>query len=258
LDEHRAVVPTADAVAPGHPAILVEDVSIDFGGRRHGGWRPRRLHRRPERAASPVIDGVSLRVDVGESLGLIGRNGSGKSTLLRAMAGLLPVRSGRIVARSAPVLLGVSATLQPKLTARDNIYLAATAQGLRRQQVDALVDDIAEFAGVLPALDKRLETYSSGMAARLRFSISTSIRPDLLFIDEALNVGDEEFKMRSRARMEQLLDAAGAIVFVSHSMRSVVDLCPRVVWIDDGKVRMDGPAKDVVNAYVACVRFPPG
>lgn len=185
----------------------------------------------------------------GEAIGLIGRNGSGKSTLMQAMAGLLPVTQGAVYASSQPALLGVGAALQPNNSGRRNILLGGLALGLTKAEVEERTDEIIEFAGLEEFIDLPLKTYSSGMKARLLFSISTSARPEILLIDEALAVGDEVFRKRSQKRIDELIQRAGTIFIVSHSLEEIVRNCTRALWLEKGNVRIDGTPKDVVNAY---------
>jgi teichoic acid transport system ATP-binding protein len=196
-----------------------------------------------------AVKGVSFELHQGESLGLIGHNGAGKTSLLKAMAGLLPIASGRVLSRSEPVMLGVGAALHPELSGRRNIVIGGTALGMSRREVADKTEEIVAFSGLGDFLDMPLRAYSSGMAARLRFAIATAVAPDILFVDEALGVGDQEFQERSKRRMSELLGQAGAIVFVSHSLQSVAELCSRVLWLDGGRVRMDGPTAEVLAAY---------
>lgn len=237
-------------------AVIVEDVRVvyetyedarpptlkGFVAQRFRGKRPRSL---------AAVNGVSLTIHDGEAVGLVGRNGAGKTTLLRAIAGLLPVTGGRILARSEPVLLGVGAALHPELSGRRNVYLGGTALGMSRHEIDERFDRIVEFAGLGDYIDMPLRAYSSGMAARLRFAIASALEPDILLVDEALNVGDREFKERSNARMRELLSRAGAIVLVSHNLNSVRDICSRVVWLEGGVTKMDGPTDEVIEEYEA-------
>lgn len=205
--------------------------------------------RRPVPRQVHAVRGVSFDLHEGEALGLVGVNGSGKSSLLRAVAGLLSVRGGHIRARSEPVMLGVGAALHPHLSGRRNIYLGGTALGLSRAEVSERFDEIVDFAGVAEFIDMPLRTYSSGMNARLRFSIAAAVEPDILLIDEALGVGDAEFQRRSGDRMRELMAKAGAIVLVSHSLSSIEELCTRVIWLDQGQVQLDGPTAPVLDAY---------
>lgn len=208
----------------------------------------RRFRPREYRAVR-AVRGISLTLQEGEALGIIGRNGSGKSTLLRVLAGLLPPTDGVVFARSTPVLLGVGAVLHPELSGRRNIYLGCTALGMDRAEVDLRYEEIVDFAGIGEFIDMPLRTYSSGMKARLQFSIASVLTPDVLLIDEALAVGDEEFKQKSEARVREMLAEAGSVILVSHSMRSIRDMCGRALWMDRGEVVADGPVEEVIARY---------
>lgn len=196
-----------------------------------------------------AVRGITFTAHSGEAVGLVGRNGSGKSTLLRTLAGLLPPESGAAYAASQPVLLGVGAALQANMSGRRNIELGLLALGLAKGEVARRMGDVARFADLEDFLDLPLTTYSSGMRARLQFAIATEIRPEILLVDEALAVGDATFKKRSEKRIGELLDAAGSVFLVSHSMPAILDVCTRVMWINEGSVMMDGDPKEVVNAY---------
>ncbi|MEM9035813.1 MAG: ABC transporter ATP-binding protein [Actinomycetota bacterium] len=198
-----------------------------------------------------AVKGVSLDVFEGETLGIVGGNGSGKSTLLAAMTGLLPLESGSIAVRSRPRLLGVSAVLRPSLSGRRNIVIGGLALGLRLSEVERRMDDIVEFAGLTDAIDLPMRTYSSGMRARLNFAIATSTVPDILLIDEALAVGDEEFRTRSEERIDEIRARAGSVVLVSHNLREIEQSCDRAVWLDHGVLRREGDPSEVVEAYLA-------
>ena len=235
------------------PAIVVDDVSVTY--RIYSDSRPtlRRVlvsgRSGPRFREVEAVKRASFIVRPGESVGLIGRNGSGKSTLLRAMAGLLPATTGRIWARSTPVLLGVKAALNANLSARRNVYLGGTALGMTTRDVDDRVDDILQFAGVADFEDLPLRAFSSGMKARLQFAIATAVTPEILMIDEALAVGDEEFKEQSSERLREIMADAGTLFVVAHAMPTIRDLCNRVIWIDDGVLRGDGDPDEVIPAY---------
>lgn len=232
------------------PMVVADDVHVAYRVRSVAP-RLRTIVARGQDGVDEVVAvrGVSFRLDAGEALAVIGPNGSGKSTLMRAVAGLLPLASGAVWARTRPRLLGVSAALQPDLSGRANILVGGTALGLRRSEVEQRVDDVIAFSGLGKAIERPIRTYSSGMRARLQFAISTTIAPEILIIDEALSVGDRDFRARSRARIDELLDAAGSVLFVSHSMRQVSDLCDRALWLQDGRVQVEGAVDDVIAAY---------
>lgn len=200
-----------------------------------------------------AISGVSLVAQRGETIGLIGANGSGKSSLLAALAGLLPVESGQVYARSQPTLLGVGSALQPDVSGRRNVFLGGLALGMTRAQVSDRFEEIVRFAGVQEHIDLPLRAYSSGMKARLLFSIATALAPEILVIDEALAVGDEEFRSRSRARIEELRRTAGTVFVVTHSLNHVLDTCTRVLWLHQGALLADGQPDTVVAQYRAWV-----
>ena len=205
---------------------------------------------RTYRSIEAVRD-VSMTVYPGEAVGIIGRNGSGKSTLLRCIAGLLSPTRGAVYARSVPVLLGVRAALLRDLSGRRNVYIGGTALGLSRREIDERFDDIVEFAGLRDFIDMPFRAYSSGMAARLQFAIATAVSPEVLVVDEALAVGDAEFRERSEARIRELIGGAGTVFLVSHGMRSIHDTCTRVIWLDKGRVIADGRTRDVIKQYRA-------
>lgn len=242
------------------PSIIADGVHVTY--RVFQDQRPtlrrmvaNRFRPRPYRPLH-AVQGVSIEAYPGDAVGIIGRNGSGKSTLLRALAGLLPVSQGAVYARSTPVLLGVSAALQQELSGRRNIFLGGTALGLSRSELEERFDDIVRFAGLEDFIDLPLRAYSSGMVARLQFSIATTIRPDILLIDEALAVGDAEFKKKSERRIGELLDTAGTIFLVSHSLGMIAEICTRAIWLDRGEVAAQGSPDEVLNAYQDAVDQP--
>lgn len=208
----------------------------------------RGLRPRPYREVH-ALKGVTLAVQAGEILGVIGTNGSGKSTMLRAMAGLLPVSEGTVYARGLPALLGVGVALRPRLSGRRNIYIGGMALGLSRAVIDEQFDEIVSWAGLEDFIDMPMRAYSSGMKGRLQFAIATASTPDVLLIDEALSVGDRRFKKRSRRRLKEIQERAGAIVIVTHGMREIVNTCTRAIWLDRGTLVMDGEPESVVKAY---------
>lgn len=257
MAETESLSPPDAAVPDGAaPTIVLDDVHVTY--RVHGDTRPHlRDLVKGDTAATrernirrvQAVRGVSFTARRGESIGLIGRNGSGKSTLMQAMAGLLPVTSGAVYASSNPALLGVGAALQGGMSGRRNVILGGLALGLSREEIDERFDEIVEFADLTDFIDLPLKTYSSGMKARLLFAISTSVKPEILLIDEALSVGDEEFKDRSKERIRELLDGAGTVFIVSHSNSTIRQNCSRAIWLDKGQLQMDGETNEVVDEY---------
>jgi teichoic acid transport system ATP-binding protein len=235
------------------PSVVVDHVDITY--RIYADSQPKLRkaftgdrRQRQYRAVEAVRD-VSFLARPGEAIGIVGHNGSGKSTLLRGIAGLIPLSGGEVYARSVPVLLGVGAALESDLSGRRNVYLGGTALGMKLADLEERFDDIVEFAGVEEFIDLPLRAYSSGMRSRLQFAIATAVTPEILMIDEALSTGDAEFKERSDERIREMIEEAGTIFLVSHSMRSVLDVCDRVLWLDHGRLIADGDPEEVVAAY---------
>ena len=240
---------------PRRPSVVVDDLHVTYRvlttGRRDRSAR-RLLQRGPAVGAVREVHalrGVSFTACAGESIGVIGHNGSGKSTLMRAIAGLQPATRGAVYADGQPALLGVNAALINELSGERNIVLGGMALGMTPQQVRERAGDIAAFAGLEEFLDLPMRTYSSGMSARLRFAIASAVTHDVLLVDEALAVGDADFRRRSEDRIRELAAEAATVFLVSHSMKSILKACDRVIWIDHGTLRMDGPAAEVVDAY---------
>jgi teichoic acid transport system ATP-binding protein len=204
---------------------------------------------RPAVTTVDAVRGVTLDVAVGECVGIVGPNGSGKTTLLQAMTGVLPLSSGALRVRSLPTFLGVKAALRPRMTGRANIRIGLLAQGLRRHEVEARLDDVIQFTDLGPSIDLPMETYSSGMRARLHFAIATALTPEILLVDEALAVGDRAFREKSARRLEEHRSAAGTVLLVSHNLSEIRRSCERVVWLDQGRMVLDGPTDDVLGAY---------
>lgn len=252
---------TATAVPPpperGRPTVVVSGVEVDYRvyatGKRTE-EAPRLLRRRSGLRRTQVVHalrGVSLVAHEGEAIGIVGANGSGKSTLLRVVAGLTRPTRGTVHAAGEPALLGVGAALLRDLSGERNVVLGGLALGMTRAQVEARYDSIVEFAGIGEFIELPMRTYSSGMSARLRFAIAAARTSSVLLIDEALAVGDAEFARRSEARIAQLRAEAGTVILVSHQLGSITATCQRVLWLDRGRVRMDGPTDEVVAAYRA-------
>ena len=201
-----------------------------------------------------AVKNVSFVAYRGEAIGLIGTNGSGKSTLLKAVAGLLPVENGRIHTDGQPSLLGVNAALMNDLTGERNVHLGGLAMGMSREQIKDRYQEIVDFSGINEKGDfitLPMRTYSSGMAARLRFSIAAAKDHDVLLIDEALATGDRSFQKRSEQRIRELGKHAGTVFLVSHNNKSIRDTCERVLWLERGELRMDGPTGEVLKEYEA-------
>lgn len=215
----------------------------------------RTIGRRRVQEEVVALDDVSFSVAAGEAFGVIGRNGAGKSTLLKCVAGTLRPNSGRVVVNGkTSTLLQLGVGFNPELSGRRNVYLGGLAAGMRKKEVDDRFDEIVEYAELGDAIDRPVKTYSSGMFSRLAFSVSMNLDPDVLLLDEVLAVGDEGFRKKSMDAMQGLLDRAGTIVFVSHSLGSVEEFCDRAIWMDSGRVEAEGLSGEVVAAYRESVR----
>jgi len=198
-----------------------------------------------------ALDGVDLDVGRGETIGILGRNGAGKSTLLQLIAGVLTPTSGRIAVHGrVAAMLELGAGFHPEYTGRENIRLAASLYGVPRHEIEARFDEIAAFADIGQHIDLPMRTYSSGMYVRLAFAVHTAIDPDILIIDEALAVGDAAFQAKCYRRLRELKDKGTSILLVSHDVQSIRLFCDRAVWIDRGRVRMQGAPEQVTSLYL--------
>ncbi len=197
-----------------------------------------------------ALKDVNLHIPRGEVLGLIGHNGAGKSTLSKLVARVLKPSSGRIVVRGhvAP-LLEFGAGFHPELTGRENVYLNGALLGYSRREMEEKFQRIVDFAELWDFIDAPMRTYSTGMWARLGFAVATDVKPDILIIDEVLSVGDESFQRKSAARMQDFRDQGATILFVSHSMPSIEEMCHQAAWLDHGHLMEVGEPKKVIQAY---------
>lgn len=211
----------------------------------------RKLNPLPNTVIVNALNELSLVVNRGESVGVIGRNGSGKSTLMKLVSGQIRPSQGAIHASSTPIMLGVNAALVPELSGDQNVVLGCLAMGLTRDEIDERFDEIVEVSGLEKSIHLPMKTYSSGMGSRLRFAIAACANPEILLVDEALNTGDAQFAARSKRRMDELRAKAGCVLLVSHSLDTIKSMTERVVWLDKGDLIMDGDPKEVAKAYMA-------
>jgi len=195
---------------------------------------------------------VSFSVKEGEVVGIIGRNGAGKSTLLKVLSKITYPTSGRVVVGGRVAsLLEVGTGFHEELTGRENIYLNGSILGMKRREVEEKLDQIIEFAGVERFIDTPIKRYSSGMRLRLGFAVAAHLDPDVLIVDEVLAVGDAGFQKKCLSVMEDLRKGGRTVLFVSHNMAAVENLCSRGIWIDSGRVRQDGPTHEVIECYLS-------
>lgn len=213
--------------------------------------------KQPQAQSFWALQDVNLQVARGEVVGLVGRNGAGKSTLLQLLCGTMPASSGllRVQGRVA-ALLELGAGFNPDFTGIENTFMNGAILGMKRREIEERLDEIVAFADIGDFIHKPVKTYSSGMYVRLAFAVATSTDPDILIIDEALSVGDGAFARKSFDRIMRLKEAGKTIFFCSHSMYQVEALCARAIWMEKGRVKMDGNAADVTSAYAASLNAP--
>ena len=193
-----------------------------------------------------------MQIQRGEVFGIIGPNGAGKSTLLKVVSRVLRPTSGHLHVRGRiSPLLELGAGFDPELTGRENVYLNGAILGYSTTEIDECFDEIIEFAGLPEFIDAPVRTYSSGMYARLGFSVATMKRPEILIVDEILGVGDAEFQTKSYERIQRFQGEGTTILLVSHSLERVKELCARAIWLDHGKIIAQGSAEQVVDQYLA-------
>ena len=198
-----------------------------------------------------VLKGINLKIKKGEVVALIGTNGSGKSTLLKLMTKIIYPNKGKIYTEGKLTsLLELGAGFHPDFSGRENIYFNASIFGLTKKEIDERIEDIIEFSELRPFIDNPVRTYSSGMYMRLAFSVAINVDADILLIDEILSVGDEHFQNKCFDKMRELKEKGKTMVFVTHSMQSVRNLCDRAVWLCNGEIKMDGETNTVVDEYI--------
>ena len=207
--------------------------------------------RNKRREKREVLKDINLDIKKGETVALIGVNGSGKSTLLKLMTQIIFPNKGTIETKGKLTsLLELGAGFHPDFSGRENIYFNSSIFGLTRKEIDERLDKIIEFSELQDFIDNPVRTYSSGMYMRLAFSVAINVDADILLIDEILSVGDQHFQEKCFNKMRELKKEGKTMVFVTHSMDSVKNLCDRAVWLYDGQVRMDGNTKEVVDEYL--------
>lgn len=237
------------------PAIRVEDVSVRY---RHEHDRPhslkgfaiRRLTQQSEQKWILALNGISLEVNRGEVLGIIGRNGAGKSTLLKVISKIVRPTTGRMrVWGETSSLLGVGSGFHSELSGRENVFLYSSLLGRSEEETHELYKSIVEFSEIEDFIESPLRIYSTGMVARLGFAVAMAKRPDNLLVDEVLGVGDVSFREKCSQRFAEFRDRGSTILIVTHSMGTVKSMCDRALWLHKGEVATRGNPGDVVEAY---------
>lgn len=201
-----------------------------------------------------ALKDITFQVKKGEKVGIIGLNGAGKSTLLKLISGVMKPTTGTIkVNGSIAPLLELGGGFDPNYTGRENIYLRGALLGYSKEFMESKFDEIVEFAELEEFIDVPIKNYSSGMKSRLGFSISTMVQPQILILDEVLAAGDAKFRKKSQDRMNSMLNEKTTVILVSHSMAQIRNLCTRALWLEDGRLVMDGPSKEVTESYLKSI-----
>lgn len=235
--------------------ITVENVSMHFRMDKNKTtslkeWVVSHLKGQQQYEEFHALSDVSFDVERGEIVGIIGRNGAGKSTLLKVISGIYKPTSGKVVTagRVAP-MLELGSGFDPELSGHDNIFLNGAILGFSEEFLKSKYDEIVAFSELGEFIYMPIKTYSSGMLARLAFSVATIIEPEILIVDEILSVGDATFQEKSRARMMELMQGGTTVLFVSHSLNQIREMCDRTIWLEHGSVKALGETENVCNQY---------
>ncbi|MFZ5885896.1 MAG: ABC transporter ATP-binding protein [Chloroflexota bacterium] len=237
------------------PVIILDNVSVRYQkpNERIGTFKEyviQLVRRKVQYLEFTALNKINLQVYEGEILGVVGRNGAGKSTLLKVISRVLIPVEGRVRLRGrVSPLLELGAGFHPELTGRENIFLNGALLGHSQQEIAKHMDEIIEFAELESFIDSPLRTYSTGMIARLGFSIATTWKPDILILDEILAVGDENFRQKCGVRMNKFKEEGTTILLVSHNASNIESMCSRAIWLDHGEIKAEGPANDVIALY---------
>ena len=210
----------------------------------------KRKERKKKKEYFLALNDITFHIDAGEVVGLIGSNGAGKSTLLKVVSGVMKPTKGKVEAHGtiAP-MIELGAGFDAELSARENIYLNGAVLGYSKQFIDQKFDEIVEFSELQDFLDVPIKNYSSGMTAKLAFAIATVVNPEILIVDEILSVGDIKFQEKSRNKMMSMIHGGTTVLYVSHSLESIKELCTKVVWLEHGTVKMIGDPEEICDAY---------
>lgn len=233
-----------------HPSIVLRDIGLRFPKQRGLISLLLGLFKRQKPSEFIALDGVSLEIQKGEVVGIIGRNGSGKSTLLRVIAGIYPPDEGEVhAAGDISLLAGLGTGFSQHQTGRENALLYGSILGHTEREMNEKIDEILEFSELGTFIDEPLRTYSAGMKARLGLAVASAINPNILLIDEVLGVGDPNFREKSKKKILNMVKGASTVVIVSHSFGLMTDICDRVVLIDQGHIEFVGEPQDAIRRY---------
>ncbi len=209
------------------------------------------LFSRNRKEKREVLKNINIKIKKGETVALIGVNGSGKSTLLKLMTKIIYPNSGKITTNGKLTsLLELGAGFHPDFSGRENIYFNASIFGLTKKEIDERLESIIEFSELKDYIDNPVRTYSSGMFMRLAFSVAINVNADILLIDEILSVGDQHFQEKCYKKMKELSQQGKTMVFVTHSLQSIENLCSRAIWLHEGRIKMDGASDKVIEEYI--------
>lgn len=237
-------------------AITVKDLHVYYRDMKRFSLKRSGVKGRGSGKIFKALKGVTFEVPKGQILGICGKNGSGKSTLLRAISGIFSPDSGSINLHGNSIsLLSIGVGFQKKLTGYENIYLSGMLLGYSKEQIDEKVDEIIEFSELGDFIYKPVSSYSSGMYSKLAFSITAILETDIMLIDEVLSVGDIHFKEKSYNKMKELIsDSDRTVVIVSHSTKTIVELCDKVIWLHDGLIKDEGKPEEIMEKYESFMR----
>lgn len=233
-------------------ALEIRDLCIDYRPFKKVSLQKSLFKRNAKRIEMVhAVKNLSFSLERGSILGIVGKNGSGKSTLLRAIAGIFVPDAGTIDRKGLSVsLLSIGVGFTPEISGRENIILSGMLLGFSEKEIQAKMEDIIEFSELGSFIDYPVRTYSSGMYSKLAFSISSYLETDILLVDEVLSVGDERFKKKSYAKMQELIsDSQRTVLIVSHNLNTLNALCSKILWMNEGELRMHGETKDVIDEY---------
>ena len=197
-----------------------------------------------------ALKGIDLEISKGDVIGFVGSNGAGKSTLLKIVSGVMKPTTGKVQVNGViSPMIELGAGFDPELTARENIFLNGAVLGYSEQFINNKFEDIVNFSELRDFLDVPIKNFSSGMTARLAFSIATIVEPEILIVDEILSVGDLNFQEKSRKKMEEMIKGGTTVLYVSHSLESIKSICNKAVWLEQGKIKTIGDPTEVCDAY---------
>lgn len=241
-------------IDPNITSVVLKNVSLCY--RRSASFFLARNKRLRENKEFWALRDVTLTINEGETVGLIGRNGSGKSSISMIISGALQPDTGEVLTRGKVQLLAIGIGFRPTMTGRENVMVSGSILGMSRREVRQKMDEIEEFAELGDFFDEPVNIYSAGMKSRLGFAVSTAVNPDILILDEVMSTGDAAFRQKANKRMEAMRERTKTVIIVSHSPEQLRELCSRVVWLEKGRLLMEGSVDEVLPYYEDFCRQP--